>query len=369
MHRKKNMSLLAIILTVLIFSLVGSAFARKVGGKAGLIYERLPKADDIPTPFVLQYEYPFATSGAALEAVKGWNEVTFPEYVTRLDEWKAEYEAVLAKAQTTAGAADGDRHAVLGPYWHPTEMKYCIGWYDKDGYSVDQYPEYEVPAPPEFDVVPYDKAISAYCYMKSDGLSQTDWAYLKLVLCWFAPIKSNRGGAIEAQGNEKKLAKIRDKGYVTVTDALTDLAFTPDGFKHFKGLVEKLADFRAANIAVAAKKGTITGAEAGKLKTANDKIKTAFLKQLDALNAGAEGEDLDWSNHGPAFLKADFDEFEVDKESDLSNPPYRRVLESVTGPNPLLDSYFYDPKTGAEAKPYHKVEVLCSYLGIEVKSP
>jgi hypothetical protein len=130
-----------------------------------------------------------------------------------------------------------------------------------------------------------------------------------------------------------------------------------------------LADFRAANIAVAAKKGTITGAEAGKLKTANDKIKTAFLKQLDALNAGAEGEDLDWSNHGPAFLKADFDEFEVDKESDLSNPPYRRVLESVTGPNPLLDSYFYDPKTGAEAKPYHKVEVLCSYLGIEVKSP
>lgn len=367
MHQRRSVRLLAIVLTLLIFTLAGGAFARKVGGKAGLIYERLPRASDIPTPIVLQYEYSFATSGEALEAIKGWSEVTFPEYVAKLDEWKAEYEAVLAKAQATAGAPDGDRHAVLGPYWHPTEMKYCIGWYDKDGYPVDQYPEYEVPAPPEFDVVPYDKAISAYCYMKSDGLSQTDWAYLKLVLCWFEPIKKKQGGSMETQGNEKKLAKIRDKGYVTVTDAQSDLAFTPDGFEHFKGLVGKLADFRAANIAIAKAKGTITEAEANKLTAANDKIKTAFLKQLDALKGGGSGQD--WTIHGPDFLMGDFAEFEVDKESELSNPPYRRVLESVPGPNPLLDSYFYDPRTGAEAKPYHKAEVLCNYLGLDVKSP
>ncbi len=364
MHRKRNVRPLAIILTLLIFMLASSALARKVGGKAGLIYERLPRAEDIPTPFVLEYEYSFATSGEALEAVNAWNEVTFPEYVAKLDEWKAGYEAVLAKAQATVGAADGDRHFVLGPCWDPTELKYCIAWYSKDGFP-ERYPEYELPAPPEFDVEPYEKAISAYCYMMSDGLSQTDWAYLKLVLCWFEPIKKMQGGSMTTQGNEKKLAKMRDKGYVTVTDAQSDLAFTPDGFEHFKGLVEKLADFRAANIANAAKNGAITEAEANKLNQANNKIKSAFLKQLDALKGGGSGQD--WTIHGPDFLMGDFAEFEVDKESELSNPPYRRVLESVPGVNPLLDSYFFDPKSGAEAKPYHKAEVLCRYLRLDIK--
>jgi hypothetical protein len=366
MCRKKNATLFAIILTLLIFTLVGGASARKFGGKAGLIYERLPRASDIPTPFVLEYEYPFATSGEALEAIKGWTEVTFPEYVAKLDEWKAEYEAVLAKAQATVGAPDGDRHAVLGPCWDPTELKYCIAWYDKDGFP-DRYPQYELPAPPEFDVEPYEEAISAYCYMMSDGLSQTDWAYLKLVLCWFDPIRNKQGGSMTTQGNEKKLAKMRDKGYVTVTDAQSDLAFTPDGFEHFKGLVEKLADFRAANIANATEKGAITGAEAKKLNEANDKIKSAFLKQLDALNAGAVIT-VDWTIHGPDFLMGDFAEFEVDKESGLSDPPYRRVLESVTGPNMSLDRYFFDPSSGGDAQPYRKVEVLCNYLGLDIKT-
>jgi hypothetical protein len=344
--------------------LAGSAPARKVGGKAGLIYERLPRAEDIPTAFVLDYEYPFATSGEALEAVNTWNEVTFKEYVAKLDEWKVGYEAVLAKAEGTVGAADGSKHFVLGPCWDPTELKYCVAWYSKDGFP-ERYPQYELPAPPEFDVEPYEKAISAYCYMMSDGLSQTDWAYLKLVLCWFEPIKKKQGGSMETQGNEEKLAKMRDKGYVTVTDAQSDLAFTPDGFEHFKGLVGKLADFRAANIANAKANGAITEAEAKKLTAANDKIKSAFLKQLDALKGGGSGQD--WTIHGPGFLLGDFAEFEVDKESELSNPPYRRVLASVPIPIKNLDTYFYDPKTGAEAKPYHKAAVLCSYLGLDIK--
>lgn len=385
MYRKKNVPLFAIILTLLIFTLVDGASARKIGGKKGLIYERLPRASDIPTPFVFEYKYPFATSGEALDAVKAWNEVSMPENNAKLDEWVAQYEAVLAKAKGPAGPPDGRYNMVLGPYWHPTKLKYCIAWYDTKGSSTTQYPQYELPAPPEFDVEPYEKAISAYDYTMSDGLTKTDWSYLKCVLCYFSPIKNKRGAAMKAQDNEKKLAKMRDEGYVTVTEAQSDLAFTADGFAYFKGLVEKLADFRAANIAIATEKGAITGAEAKTLNDANDKIKAAFLEQLDALKAGPgkakktgffgkmmgkqeEGDPLDWSSHGPKFLLGDFDQFKVDKKgSALSDPPYLRVLESVPVPDMSLDRYFFDPTSGAEAREYHKVQVLCKYLDLDIK--
>lgn len=385
MRRKRNVPSFAIILTLLILTLAASASARKIGGAKGLIYERLPRATEIPTPFVLNYEYPYATSAEALAAITNWNDVIMPEYNAQLDEWKAKYEVVLAKATGPAGPPDKRLHKVLGPCWHPTEKKYCIGWLDGRGTPTTRYPEYELPAPPEFDVEPYEKAISAYDYMMSDGLTKNDWAYLKLVLCYFSPIKNKRGAALEAQGNEEKLVKIRKAGYITVTEAQSDLAFTDEGFAYFKGLVEKLAEFRAANIAIATEKGAITATEAKTLTDANDKIKAAFLEQLDALKAGGgkakkgavfgkllgkkeEGDPLDWSSDGPKFLLADFDQFKVDKKGKgLSDPPYRRVLGSIPVPDMSLDRYFFDPSSGAEAQPYHKMQALRQYLGLDIE--
>jgi hypothetical protein len=148
--------------------------------------------------------YKFDTYDEAVAAIEDWNDNYSGPYLVALTAWNGECaeiawnveEAVeyksLGKAAVTSPDEKFLRTTGGGTVWveHDRETAWAVfegrqettPWLEREVELVERIlPAYEFPEAPD-PGEPYYKALSAYCQIRTDGLNEYEWTFLRFAL-------------------------------------------------------------------------------------------------------------------------------------------------------------------------------------------
>jgi hypothetical protein len=314
----------------------------EISGTGIIIYDRMPGVGKVKSVIMPLYYGPsFDSYEEAITILNEWisaygdREIA---YSVDMDAWRNECERIKRTAEDEAEFKEYsfDEYRVVPVYYEDLGI-WVFGWQKiTTNEIVKVIPKYELPKKPVFNDTGYKEAMSAYSYLKSDGLNGGEWRDLKFVLYTISEIE---GGLPYDTYSEEKLTEYVDEGLLTVTirdrsfwEAIAGeikgdryvVEYTDKGYRYFAGLIERCWDFRNGLIEAAYGDGVISDEEYGRLHKDNRIIRGEFLKQLEKKE--------NWRLNEPHKLKDAFVAFTVYEETALKKFPYARVLNNIPDP-------------------------------------